>query len=115
MIQIFWLIDFLGLFLGRLILSFFLFQEYRQRKNSQKILAFLYLILSLGVFFAYYSSFVFIFLIFLELFLSLKEFIKEKKSFKELEPRFLRIALAIVFLFVGPGSLSLDRLWNIRF
>lgn len=115
MIQTFWLIDFIGLFLGRLILSFFLFKDYWQKRKSQKILAYFYLILSLMIFLGYYSSFAFIALIFLETILILIRRIKEEISIKDQESHFLRIALAIVFLFIGPGLLSLDRLWNIRF
>lgn len=67
------------------------------------------------IFFGYYSSFAFILVILLEMFLILKIRFKDKIPLKDQEVKFLRIALAVVFLFVGPGSLSLDRLWNIRF
>ena len=106
MIQIFWAIDFIGLFLGRLILSIFLLLELK--RSSIKFLRYLYLILSIFIFLGYYSSFAFIALIILETIQALRE--KEK-----LENHLLKIALAIVFLFVGPGSLSLDRIFNIRF
>lgn len=115
MIQFFWLIDFIGLFLGRLILSFFLFLEYRQRKSLQKSLSFFYLILTTSIFLGYYSSFAFIALIGLETFIILKKLIKDKAKLKDLEIHFLRIALAIVYVFVGPGLVSLDRIYNIRF
>jgi uncharacterized membrane protein YphA (DoxX/SURF4 family) len=112
MIQYFWFIDFIGLFLGRLILSFFLFVEYRK---NQKLLSLAYLILSIFIFLGYYSSFAFLFLILIETIFLIKEIIFKKQNFYELQYRFLRIALAIVFLFVGPGFLSLDRMYNIRF
>jgi uncharacterized membrane protein YphA (DoxX/SURF4 family) len=112
MIQAFWFIDFLGLFLGRLILSFFLFLEFRKK---EKFISPIYLILSIFIFLGYFSSFSFLFLIFLETILLIKEIFFQKQKFNELQYRFLRIALAIVFLFVGPGLLSLDRMYNIRF
>jgi len=112
MIQAFWFIDFLGLFLGRLILSFFLFLESRKK---EKFVSTVYLILSIFIFLGYYSSFAFLFLIFLEIFFLIKEIFFQKQKISELQYRFLRIALAIVFLFVGPGLLSLDRMYNLRF
>jgi uncharacterized membrane protein YphA (DoxX/SURF4 family) len=112
MIQIFWVIDFIGLFLGRAILSFFLFKEFLKK---EKFFYYLYLILSILIFLGYYSSFAFIFLILLEIFFLIRDLIFRKEKFSDLEFRFSRIALAIVFLFVGPGMLSLDRMFNIRF
>jgi uncharacterized membrane protein YphA (DoxX/SURF4 family) len=112
MIQVFWVIDFIGLFLARAILSFFLFKEFLKK---EKFFSYLYLILSILIFLGYYSSFAFIFLILLEVFFLIKDFIFRKEKISDLEFRFLRIALAIVFLFVGPGMLSLDRMFNIRF
>jgi uncharacterized membrane protein YphA (DoxX/SURF4 family) len=113
MIQIFWFIDFLGLFLGRLILSIFLLREFFLKET--KIFSYLYLILSVLIFLGFYSSFAFIFLIILETFQILRKIFILKENIFNLERYFLRIALAIVYLFVGPGSLSLDRIYNIRF
>ena len=112
MIQFFWFIDFIGLFLGRLILSIFLFKEYLRKEYK---FSWLYLILSILFFLGYYSSFVFIFLILLETGILIKKTIFDKEKIFDLEYRFLRIALALVYLFVGPGLLSLDRIFNIRF
>jgi uncharacterized membrane protein YphA (DoxX/SURF4 family) len=112
MIQFFWFIDFIGLFLGRLIMAIFLLLEFFKK---EKIISPIYLILSIFIFLGYYSSFAFIFLIFLEIIFLIKEIFFHKQKISELQHRFLRIALAIVFLFVGPGILSLDRLFNIRF
>jgi len=112
MIQFFWFFDFFGLFLGRLILSIFLLIEFFKK---EKFISPVYLILSIFIFLGYYSSFVFLFLIFWETIFLIKEIVFKKQSFISIENRFLRIALAIVFLFVGPGMLSLDRMFNIRF
>jgi len=112
MIQAFWFIDFIGLFLGRLILSIFLFSEFFKK---EKIVSPLYLILSIFIFLGYYSSFAFLFLIFLEIILLIRKIFFEKEKFVNLENRFLRLALAIVFLFIGPGLFSLDRMFGIRF
>lgn len=118
MIQIFWIIDFVGLFLGRLILSLCLFKDFLKKR---KLSSYLYLILSILIFFGYYSSFAFIFLILIESVFLVKDLLFKRLKFKtefnleDLEFRFLRIALAIVYLFVGPGMLSVDRIFNIRF
>jgi uncharacterized membrane protein YphA (DoxX/SURF4 family) len=112
MIQYFWFIDFIGLFLGRLILAFFLYLEY---KNNKGIISFIYLILSIFIFLGFFSSFVFLFLIFIETIFLIREIFFKKINIYELQYRFLRIALAIVYLFIGPGLLSIDRIYNIRF
>ncbi|GIW67278.1 MAG: hypothetical protein KatS3mg096_146 [Candidatus Parcubacteria bacterium] len=98
--------------MARLILSLFLFKEYLRKEHG---FSFLYLILSILIFLGYYSSFVFIFLIVLEVIVLIKKIIFDKVKLFDLEYLFLRIALAIVYLFVGPGLLSLDRMFNIRF
>lgn len=113
MIQFFWFFDFIGLFLGRLILAVFLYKEFLNKEN--KIFSYLYLILSISIFLGLYSSFGMLFLIILEIFNILKKIFLKKEKIFDLENHFLRIALAIVYLFVGPGFLSLDRLYNLRF
>lgn len=78
-------------------------------------ISYIYLILSFLIFLGYYSSFAFIVLILLEVLLLIRDFVFRKEKLVNLEFRFLRIALAIVFIFVGPGLLSLDQKLNIRF
>jgi uncharacterized membrane protein YphA (DoxX/SURF4 family) len=113
MIQFFWLFDFIGLFLGRFILAIFLYKEFLNKEN--KILSYFYLILSIFSFLGLYSSLTMIFLIIGEIFNILRKLFFGKEKFSNLEKNFLRIALAIVYLFVGPGFLSVDRFYNIRF
>jgi uncharacterized membrane protein YphA (DoxX/SURF4 family) len=112
MVQIFWLIDFFGLFLGRIILALFLFSEATNQKNKFR---YLYFILSASIFLGYYSSFAFFWLFFQEIFSIIYFYFYQKENFKNLEFRFLRVALALVYLVVGPGSWSADYILNIRF
>jgi hypothetical protein len=111
MIQFFLFFDFIGLFLVRVVLAFFILKEFKK----QMFISYIYLILSFLIFLGYYSSFAFIILILLEVLLLIRDFVFRKEKLVNLEFRFLRIALAIVFIFVGPGLLSLDQKLNIRF
>jgi hypothetical protein len=111
MIQFFLFFDFIGLFLARVVLAFFILKEFKK----QMFISYIYLILSFLIFLGYYSSFAFIVLILLEVLLLIRDFVFRKEKLVNLEFRFLRITLSIVFIFVGPGLLSLDQKLNIRF
>jgi hypothetical protein len=107
MFQGLWLFDFLGLFLGRLLLAFVLFLEYlRFKKEDKKLMAILNFILSVSFLLGAYSSLGSILLILFEIFKIFK--------YKKLENALLKISIALIILFVGPGFLSVDRFFNIR-
>ncbi len=67
------------------------------------------------IFLGYFSSFAFLFLILLEIFNIIKVILLKRENLIILEKHFLRLGLAIVYLFIGPGYLSLDALFHIRF
>jgi len=107
MFQGLWLFDFLGLFLGRLLLAFVLFLEsLRFKKENKKLMAILNFILSVSFLLGAYSSLGSILLIIFEIFKIFK--------YKKLENALLKISIALIILFVGPGFLSVDRFFNIR-
>ncbi|MCS7200950.1 MAG: hypothetical protein NZ822_02285 [Patescibacteria group bacterium] len=109
MIQSFLLLDFLGLFFGRLVLALSLIKDFNSSKNK---IRYLYLILAISIFLGYYSSFAFIVLIVHEFFWLIYSKIFSKQIFQE---NLLRLALASVYLVVGPGFLSIDNIFDIRF
>lgn len=98
--------------MGRIIFAFFIFLEAKNLKNK---LRYLYFILSVNIFLGYYSSFTFLWLCFQEIILIIYFYFFGEENIKYLEYRFLRFALAAVYLGVGPGMWSIDYILNIRF
>lgn len=110
MIQFFWMIDFVGIFLSRLIVSIIFFNFFLKsiKEDKNKIISIIYLISSIWLFLGLFTSFISIVWI---LSLFFKMFINKKIDwlFLSLIPYFL------ILLFVGPGKLSLDRIFELRY
>ncbi|MGC8981491.1 MAG: hypothetical protein ACP5JU_00885 [Minisyncoccia bacterium] len=107
MIQSFWQIDFLGIFLSRLIISIALFIFGFEKRKEDKVFTIFCIGSSILNFLGLLSSFVAIIWI---IFLFLKFLIRRRFELFEL-------ALAsyfIMIIFVGPGKLSVDRIFNLR-
>lgn len=107
MIQYFWQIDFLGIFLSRLIVSLTFFLLGLKLKNQNKIMSILYFLTSPFIFLGFLSSFISLVWIF---YLILKLIITKRLDLFEA----LLISFFILIVFVGPGRLSLDRIFNLR-
>jgi hypothetical protein len=108
MIQLFWAIDFVGIFLSRLIIAFIFFDFFVKYLKIDKILAFIYLISALLIFLGLYSSIVAISWIII--------FILKLFNEKQINSLYLSlISYLILLLSVGPGKLSLDRFFDIRY
>jgi len=113
MIQILWLLDFWALLLIRFVLGFDFFQEFKNFNSRpvNKILAIFFLTLTYLLWLGYFTSFVcFIFLI-KELVYLFRSFFSKKVSLINV----YRLTLLLTLLFIGPGKLSLDYLFNVRF
>lgn len=107
MFQYLWLYDFFGLFLARFVFALALFLEALNLKKRNKALMVLNIILALFFLAGLFSSLIAIFLILFEIFLLLK-------TRKVTTSTLLKIAFALVILFIGPGLISLDRIFNFR-
>jgi uncharacterized membrane protein YphA (DoxX/SURF4 family) len=150
MLQSFWLIDFLGIFLARALIAIGLFLEgikfskeasltasqsmtenatpdvavsYKYNKNlfntrqrrKLKIQPFIYFISAFFTLIGLYSSFISIFWIFYLTLKIMAEWIGRKKPITDNLKHLYLLAFFVFLLFVGPGKLSLDRIFNIRY
>ncbi|GBD34576.1 hypothetical protein HRbin35_00309 [bacterium HR35] len=108
-----WFLDFLALIFVRFVLAYYYFNYWKNKNENlqQKILAVIFISASLLLVVGYYTSFLSFFFLFYELF-DLFKTILAKKDFTI---NLLKISLILVLLFIGPGKLSLDRLFNVRF
>lgn len=138
MIQIFWLFDFLGLFLARVIvgtllivrglkkhqlvkagssLSFDVSQDV-SRDVSQRLMVLIYFISGCLVIFGLYSSLVALIWLFGLGLIIVKNAVRTRKLFAD-NPAdkevYYLLAFFLILLFIGPGKLSLDRILDIRF
>jgi len=107
MIQDLWQIDFLGIFLSRLLISILLFILGIKVWKENKIFAILGIFSSILNFLGAFSSFISIIWI---LFLFFKMAIKRKFELLDLA----LVSYFILILFIGPGKLSIDRIFNLR-
>lgn len=108
MIQSFWIIDFVGIFLSRVLISIIFFNFFLKNIKENKLMSFIYFISSICIFLGLFSSFIAIIWI-LSLFFKL---IINKK----IDWLFLSlISYFLILLFVGPGKLSLDRIFELRY
>lgn len=108
MIQFFWIIDFIGIFLSRLIISILFYIFFVNNFKKNKIKAFIYLSSALFIFLGFYTSFVAL----MWVIVLILKIIKNKKI------NFLILSLISYFLLllsVGPGKLSIDRIFDIRY
>jgi hypothetical protein len=107
MIQDLWQIDFLGIFLSRLLISTLLFILGIRAWKENKIFVIFSIFSSILNFLGAFSSFISIIWI---LFLFFKISIKRKFELLDLA----LVSYFILILFIGPGKLSIDRVFNLR-
>jgi len=108
MIQFFWLIDFVGIFLSRLIIAFLFFIFFLKTFANNKIFSFIYLISALLIFLGLYTSFISLTWVLGYIFKMVNE--------KKINIFYLSlVAYFILLISVGPGKLSLDRIFDIRY
>ncbi len=107
MVQIFWLLDFLGILLARFILGIVLLIEAIELRKENKVLGIFKIGLGGAIIIGAFSTFSGFALLISEIITLLRK----DRNFKV---ALLKIALALILIFIGPGWLSLDRIFNLR-
>jgi len=115
MIQDFWLIDFVGMFLARVIVAWILFTHALALRKVHRALGFFHLLSALFIFIGAYTSFVCLIWIAVLLYKLIADKIKHARSAFENREYLYLLAFFFFLLFVGPGELSIDRIFHIRF
>ena len=115
MIQDFWLVDFVGMFFARAIVAWILFIHALVLRKTRKALGFFHLFSSVMIFLGAYSSFISLVWIGILLYKIVGDKIKHRRGIFENREYLYLLAFFFFLLFVGPGELSIDRIFSIRF